>query len=728
MKCDENKPICSKCLAGGYKCDGYLELPVKRDRTTHYTNIAPCPQRRPSFRPRTSLAILAGPSVSLAFQDETESQYFSQFRELLVPKLTAGCLDTIWSETVLRICLETQFVRGAAVALSAIASSSVQFLSRENTPLVPELHHEYGLRQYGKAIKALRNSITQGNCSKRQAIVSCLIMFAIELFCGDPYAALKHAHTGSKLIALERWAGHSFMPRSQTRDMFSDTEREIILASASLRCQTISVIWLESLHVLVAARSVLKRQAGRLPPSLDDTDVAFKHFFSVMGNTSYYIQECIARVRLSKGTFDDFSRVAEGQAGVFEPILAYDVSLHQDSLPESLRQEYFQYLNDDLCFQSAIETHFSTKYNIDHSGKDRRPLLMLYHIIRIRLTLQCLITRSEYALDAYLPDFKEIVNLAQRMIAQKCRLDQHQPQRSSGDHSPLFQTENGVLYGLFIVTVMCRDSETRARALDLLSLPQQEGVLHSAFLKRIGEWIRDVEEEKQPTSNDIAKGCGQVTGNTELQEQQQQDLSFEAVPEQAQGYWSAEMRKQSVAIDRVVCEGDRWSCNDNEYGSSIVNGNNTLGGSGSNPGLVGISFDAFGDLLVEEDNGLSSDGPCSSSCQPAYPPTAFSSTSESSHAALATNETTRSANATKESERDHCGTRVKFVSIKISYKQRSIKIEYVKSLSKPRIAGKRKGQEGTLDQTVQRHGIDAQWEEWTEEYSNVMTTTLRFEI
>ena len=92
---------------------------------------------------------------------------------------------------------------------------------------------------------------------------------------------------------------------------------------------------------------------------------------------------------------------------------------------------------------------------------------------------------DEASFDAFLPDFRAIVNLASHI---------HPCLIKSSQDSGLYHFDLGILPALYLVGTRCRDKTVRAKAIDLISSsPYREGIWDSGAIASISSWIRSVE-------------------------------------------------------------------------------------------------------------------------------------------------------------------------------------------------------------------------------------------
>jgi hypothetical protein len=101
------------------------------------------------------------------------------------------------------------------------------------------LHHRYALKQYGRAIKAMKEAVTSGTQDLRTTLITCLVIVVFEAFHGNSTIADNQIQTGVSLI--QEWKATYPSPRV-VKGISSPNpyiiEDELVEAFARLELQT----------------------------------------------------------------------------------------------------------------------------------------------------------------------------------------------------------------------------------------------------------------------------------------------------------------------------------------------------------------------------------------------------------------------------------------------------------------------------------------------------------
>ena len=155
----------------------------------------------------------------IGFADEYEYRYFGIFNERTHLELS-GYFDTkIWRRLVLQLGHSEKFVHHAVIAIGALDQTVELTRTIENalpdeamhSALVQSRlkaarqHHDFALRQYGKALCWMKNIQTEKDYNKRlrNTVISSLLTTCFESFIGNQDNALMQAQAG--LQVLREW-------------------------------------------------------------------------------------------------------------------------------------------------------------------------------------------------------------------------------------------------------------------------------------------------------------------------------------------------------------------------------------------------------------------------------------------------------------------------------------------------------------------------------------------
>lgn len=181
--------------------------------------------------------ILKIPSLP-KFQNQQEYRYFQTFSEKTVFALAGLEEPDVWSRLILQACERQESIRNAVIAIGALDQTleAVQLDRRKPSFDLTSVeghvtpHHQFALQQYGKAVRKMREDLSDGYQDLRTAVMSCLLFVAFELFHGNHTSALQQASLGLQMI-MERMTDSRRNTQNPTRrldNLFSSIDEALI--------------------------------------------------------------------------------------------------------------------------------------------------------------------------------------------------------------------------------------------------------------------------------------------------------------------------------------------------------------------------------------------------------------------------------------------------------------------------------------------------------------------
>ncbi len=134
------------------------------------------------------------------FSGEEESRYFRFYCENVASQLQGPLETTLWDRIIPQAVETEPIIRLSVVALAALHKSRMEAAQgvKMSSP-----HHRYALTQYGKALKQIRDNLTDGVQDPRKSLMACLLVFCLESLQGYQSSASNQASMGVNL--LQRW-------------------------------------------------------------------------------------------------------------------------------------------------------------------------------------------------------------------------------------------------------------------------------------------------------------------------------------------------------------------------------------------------------------------------------------------------------------------------------------------------------------------------------------------
>ena len=463
VKCDEEKPTCRRCKSFGRVCDGYE---IKKIKTPD-----PLPTRNRSLLPIKS-APVNPPSlipVAIAFEDETQGQYFRFFYEVTSAGLSGGIDNPAWDQTMLQACCDEPCILQCVVALGALDRAS-KSKDSESLQQISDSHHQYALQQYGKALNGMQDLVARGPDSTRNVLIASLAVFAFENFHGDTRLALRNVKSALEL--MHHWL--ESRPREQdlrrlspVPDFAEDaleamfTRLEVHILSWTVGSQTIKPRFkpppFHSQHMPMVFTSLIEARHR-----LDQiTTRAYGFLESVLQDQRSRPSSRNVTPDLNRETFvDNKSRYAD-------PPVARELRAWKSALEPILQSSRSPAGDHDFVGASTL----------------RAQAIILDTGIRSAL-LPSSNSTSPHLYDIFLPEYCEVVALC----------------RSVATHPRFVKTfvfDGKILPLLFAVFMTCRDRVLRKEVIMVwkLTSPRREGIWDSTLLVQIGEGLLKAEEE-----------------------------------------------------------------------------------------------------------------------------------------------------------------------------------------------------------------------------------------
>ncbi|KAI1458882.1 hypothetical protein F4805DRAFT_456276 [Annulohypoxylon moriforme] len=217
VKCDERKPLCGRCEKSGFLCAGYDEPNPRRSKEATMSgrskrSTEPVTLRPKSLQPRAVdvtqeipiVDFLLPPSLTPAYLDRRDAQYFERFRSQITMDISIWCGGDYWKRILCEV-LEDDCIRYAALALAAMllaAERCSDISSRMPGPLTQCREGQVALRYYMKAISLCRKQLIGGvtNEAVRSNLTSTFFFAILEILQGNIATADQIMVNGAILI------------------------------------------------------------------------------------------------------------------------------------------------------------------------------------------------------------------------------------------------------------------------------------------------------------------------------------------------------------------------------------------------------------------------------------------------------------------------------------------------------------------------------------------------
>lgn len=447
MRCDEQKPACSRCLKSSRQCDGY-SIDGRRPNQD--------PLQIVHWQPNT--LALHRISADLAGSKE-ERRAFHFFRENSAAEFPGFFESTFWSQLVLQASHAEPSIKHAVIALGSLHETVRQderSLSQNGRRCDP-----FALQQCNKAIGHLNQTIhSNGQHSKEMLLMSCAIFICFESLQGNYESALSHMQGG--LGIFRSWQAETSNPRiANSSRHHQSVDNGIVQMFSRLNVQT---LLFPDTHLF--STDFFKQD---IRPVIDPIPDAFKTLADArdcLDNCmSHGLQASVAAYFNSQGSSSD------ADPGPGRP---------QDPWNEQLLPQWFS------AFGTFIEQAGPRLRLSDLQGT--KLLEIQYKCAKILLSVG--MPPRETAFDEFEGFFTDIISLATSVI---------QKSDSPGlcERVGCFSFETGLIPPLYFTATRCRNPWIRRQALSMLSSEsRRECVWSSGMLSKIADRLICIEEER----------------------------------------------------------------------------------------------------------------------------------------------------------------------------------------------------------------------------------------
>ncbi len=422
VKCDEARPVCSRCATTGRQCDGYAQ---------------PTPLAY-SWDELLAPRMLLAAGASTASDDRRALAYF---RDIVTKDLFHSLGGSGWIQHVSQLVQSEPAGTHAALAIVALYKQLSQ--ARFGTQQRPH-ENVVAIEHYNAAIRCMLTAPT--SCSPDFTLVVCALFICIEFLRSDARAAISHCRHGIHLLNLQQG-------RSVVASIFYH--------------------W----SVLPFFQGVPVQSL----PRLKDPGLSINMSFENHTQAQEAIDWLSARA-LQLGQNGNDHRLAVGST--LRP--SDHLTREQKELTEALRAW-------SLAFSRLQQ---ATKPSSDTMA---RMLLLEMRWLVWKVYVSACLEQNEMVFDAYLGDFKRMLEISAYIQASK--------RRGLGDGSTL-SLEMGHYTSVYFIVVNCRHLGMRLAALQMLKLASQprEMIWNVATFYAIGKHLIEIEHEMKLTAKVIKQG------------------------------------------------------------------------------------------------------------------------------------------------------------------------------------------------------------------------------
>ncbi|CZR63158.1 uncharacterized protein PAC_13055 [Phialocephala subalpina] len=456
VKCDERRPYCIRCEKFGVTCDGYIRgAPTMKEATK--------PIKRP-LMPRKRPGASGGPTnevKKLRFGNLEEMRYFRLFCEKTSFHLSGFYDPILWGRIVLQASEAEDSIRHAVISIGALDMTSAMLRDMESANA--QEHHLFALKQYSKAISDMRAMVQRQDemHDLHTALVASVLIICFETYHGNYSSAAQQIRTGVRLIE-----------DSKRRKGSAGVEEELVRAFDRLDVQSMSHSDPFTFQEHAELKDVYTHRNEDLPPVFLDLKTSRDYFNFISRRVCHFASMAWKLEHMSTD----------------KPSHSFWDPTGDMSWRETLLQEHgmFTRLSEQWMI-SFTQIYNNAREDVKtnpapYAKSTLAPLAMRNHFLSMRLALRHFQDVDEVAWDRSMPEFVEMLENAETMVA--------------NSEGAVFSFDLQSVWPLDVIAKKCRVSKMRWRAIHLLkSRPRREGIWDSIVAALVCEWVVNVEEE-----------------------------------------------------------------------------------------------------------------------------------------------------------------------------------------------------------------------------------------
>jgi len=335
-------------------------------------------------------------------------------------------------------------------------------------------HHQFALKEYGKAIRQMSEALARGRKDIRTALIVCLLTIVFESFNGEIPTAMLQVRNGLNLIKewKERLAdsvAFELKPRTPDRELVHAFER--LDNNYSMIGDAKPVDFhdprIENIH---ASR-------GMIPKRFSSPVEASMYIESIINCMFHWIAAAYAWGSQDK---DEAKHRSEPDQASAAEVARVKLRMRTFEQQRQAYLEGFQYWF--RSFEPLLEASRDPRHH-DHIACTA--LHLRYKAVFTSLKADHF--KDEMCYDRYTDDFRDIVEMAERLIQINEGVEVHGRAK--------FTFDGPILTSVYIVTLKCRDPDIRRRAIKLLKgRPRREGIFDSTLTTNVALLQMRIEE------------------------------------------------------------------------------------------------------------------------------------------------------------------------------------------------------------------------------------------
>ncbi|PQE08263.1 NFX1-type zinc finger-containing 1 protein [Rutstroemia sp. NJR-2017a BVV2] len=489
------RPACQKCVKTGFECDGYPPAAEDRDGAARKREIRSVAAFGVSG---ASAAELSTTSTSLKviqprpglLETEQEARYFHSFKERTSRRLSGFYDSKIWSQIMLQSAEQEAPIRHAVIAIAALdmmlqveeRHMAQASRSRDYASIIQD-HHVFALKQYGKALSSKTVALAGRRQTLRTDLLFCLLTVCFEAIYGTHESARSHMDVGLRLIesieqdqVLKR---KGLLERGATG--WDDSKRLVTFGISSPIPSEIEDELYQAFGLLEISSMSFKADPRGMPYHVLAKDSGATNMermpstFASVGAAKTYWDLIMRRLMHLMHTLFSAQQPSSGNSRHAPPT-------NNPRLIAAIKEQQ-KYLKELTSWWTAFSPVLE-KSRRDPESKDFAGATILHlRWIICHIALLSVMTPVQTALDAKVPEFRKVVELAKGLLSHPAWTGK-------------FTFESGIIPQIYVVATKCRDYAVRSEAVALLlSRTWREGVWDSTVAGNVAKAVVAIEEE-----------------------------------------------------------------------------------------------------------------------------------------------------------------------------------------------------------------------------------------
>jgi hypothetical protein len=422
------------------------------------------------------------------FQSPEEHRFFQLYITKTATHLSGFYGPSLWNQIVLQASEAEESIRHAVISIGALDMSTVSgHAGKAKVLKETDDHHVFALRQYSKAINALRQKVEVlgTEYDLRTALVASLLIICFETYHGNYDSANRQTKMVTRLLD-----SHSRALRTPTSKI--EVEEELVRAFDRLDTQSMCQT---DIYTLPEHLSLLDCNAGLLattPEVFEDVATARSYFGPVIRQTMHFAC-AFWGVHFGCPTFLTTTSTTSRKPSLSN----FDMAVPRTSA------DFLAMKGHKLAQLERWMKAYRPLFDMKRRKRGSKECLAVAALRAQYLTgyigLKALGTLKEADYDEYLDNFRELTDLCQELV---CHAPVPEVTRDGDGHGEREGDEEVFLFDMQWVMPLdftakkCRDPVLRRRAIRLLKArPRRELFWDSVIAMKVCEWIVEIEEE-----------------------------------------------------------------------------------------------------------------------------------------------------------------------------------------------------------------------------------------